>query len=105
MNLETFKQMVSEAFPIGETEAVVTTTDWASSYTAVNRSVLGTLRVQCLDWDGQDWRVCKLFDSGKVDMEGRGETLEQALADFNHRLTKRDREWTERQGYTGDFYF
>ena len=105
MNLETFKTAVTAAFPIGETEAAVTTTDWASSYTAVNRSVLGTLRVQCLDWDGQDWRVCKLFDSGKVDMEGRGETLGQALADFNHRLTKRDREWAERQGYTGDFYF
>lgn len=106
MNLETFKSAVTAALPIGETEAIVNRTDWAEVYTAVNKSVLGTLRIAfwCLP-DDIEWVIQKLYESGKVDMEGRGETLEQALEDFNHRLTKRDREWTERQGYTGDFYF
>ena len=95
MNLETFKSTVTAALPIGDTEAIVNETSWARCYVALNRSVLGTLRIQCLDWEGQEWRVSKLYRCGTPETTGTGETLEQALESLNTRLRLRDEAWTE----------
>ena len=94
MNLYTFTTSVRNAFPIGETQAIVNRTDWAEAYVAVNKSILGTLRVQYWNLPGDiEWIVQKLSASGTVEATGKGESLELALESFSDCLRRQDEAW------------